>query len=606
MYNETDVLVVAVVLAINSLISATVYLTDKKSETNRVFAIFTFFVALWTASAFVADIFRNETLNLIFSRFAYSNVVAGISLLVYFSFKFPKCDRVPVIYKLFSLVLGPLLYLVCLSSDSIISGIKYEKWGFSLLSGKLYLIFISYLIIGIGIALVKFFISWRKAIGAEKEKLKYLFIGLILFIFFAFFFNVIIRDIIGSDIYYKYGNYSIIFFTSFAAYAILKFALFDIRVILTQTAGILLSISVLVQLVISKTTSGAVINFIILVLVSYGSYLLNKSVKKEIKQKEELETASHDLKDAYKKLEELDKMKTEFISVASHELLTPISAIEGYLSMMLEEKLVKIEDPKAVQYMDSVYKSSKRLARLVTDLLNVTRIEEGRLLVQKIEIDAKDIINQVISELKFKAQDAKLSVSTYFQEGADTMVYADPDKIKEVLINIAGNSIKYTPEGGHFELGCFIYPAHEIAKKFEDMQEDIIKCNSGPVDESLQKAVDKRLKQFVGDDQLVIFSKDTGVGLKPDDLCRLFKKFSRVGEWSTRQVQGTGLGLYISKALVEMHHGRIWAESAGENTGSQFFFSLPLARNRKEIENIDKKIPQAADAKPLAKNKEIN
>ena len=387
-------------------------------------------------------------------------------------------------------------------------------------------------------------------------------------------------------------------------YAIIKYNLFNIKIIITEIGLYLLNIAIVIDLVFAKTLSEILIRGTFLLTSISLSFLTISSVKKEVAQREDMAKLADQLKEANRKLEELDKMKTEFISVASHELLTPISAIEGYLSMILDEKLVKVEDPKALQYMDSIYKSAKRLARLVTDLLNVSRIEEGRLLVQKAEINALDLINQVIAELKFKAEDAKIQIETDFPPDVNVNIYADSDKIKEVIINVTGNAIKYTPEGGKIKIGYFTLPSSEVEKRFEIMEKNIQEHNQGPVDESLQKAVDQRLRQIVGENQFVIYVKDSGIGLKHDDLSRLFKKFSRVGEWSTWQVQGTGLGLYISKALIEMHHGRIWAESEGENKGSEFFFSLPLLVDKNKVEEIDKQVPQAENAKPLAKTKE--
>lgn len=565
--------------------------------------------AMWIVTTMLTAVSRTNEYALIWVKLTLVGPIVFAPAFYQFSRVFPQkkaqTDKFKIINVLF-LALPCIAMLVLVPTSLNIISATIDKNGFlDVQSGILYPIFFVYFLIYIILAGKNFFTSYKTQSSKNKLALHFLLFGLIITIAFGTFFNIILPTL-GVNNLARFGSFASIFFVGFTAYAILSHQLFDVRAVLTEFASVIVISTMAIEVIIAGDWRTKLTNLVITLVAAYGSIVLVKSVKREIEQKNELEQLAADLKDAYKKLEELDKMKTEFISVASHELLTPISAIEGYLSMMLEEKLVKIDDPKAVQYMDSVYKSSKRLARLVTDLLNVTRIEEKRLLVQKIEVDAKDIINQVVEELKFKVQEEKLSISTYFQEGIKTKIYGDPDKIKEVLINIAGNSIKYTPKGGHIELGCFIYETSNIKKKIESMEKDVDKCNQGPIDESLQRAIDNRLKQFVGEKQLVIFSKDTGIGLKPDDLCRLFKKFSRVGEWSTRQVQGTGLGLYISKALVEMHHGRIWAESAGENAGSQFFFSLPLANNRKEIENIDKKIPQATDAKPLAKNKEIN
>jgi len=291
-------------------------------------------------------------------------------------------------------------------------------------------------------------------------------------------------------------------------------------------------------------------------------------------------------------------MKTEFVSLASHELLTPVSAIEGYLSMMLDEKLAKVEDPKAVKYMDRVYASAKRLARLVTDMLNVSRIEEGRLLIEKKDVNLSEIIKQTIDELKFKAEEKKQKI--VFEMQNEAMTYADPDKLKEILINIIGNSIKYSKEPGTITVSVETAPTEQVQETWQKIEDEI---KAGPLDdqEAIKSATDERLRRLVGERQILIHVKDQGIGIPREELPRLFKKFHRVGDYTTAESQGTGLGLYISRALVELHHGRIWADSEGPDHGSTFTFSLPEAVVQKEIQDLEAQVPQKKEQlKPLA------
>jgi signal transduction histidine kinase len=263
--------------------------------------------------------------------------------------------------------------------------------------------------------------------------------------------------------------------------------------------------------------------------------------------------------------------------------------------------LVKIDDPKAIQYMQSVYKSSKRLARLVADLLNVSRIEQGRMMVLKKETDLATLIDEVVKELKFKVEEKKHKLLTSIRQNIDTHIYADEDKIKEVIINLTGNSIKYTKDGGLIGIGVDVWPTSEVEKRFGIMHNEL-KEHGKTAEGALLNIVDPHFAQLVGDKQLVIIVKDNGIGITHEDMGRLFQKFSRVGDWSTQEVQGTGLGLYISRALVEMHHGRIWVESKGEGKGCTFYFSLPLIKVEDEEKKLDAEVPIAADAKPLAKS----
>ncbi|MBM2821089.1 MAG: putative histidine kinase, partial [Candidatus Berkelbacteria bacterium] len=340
--------------------------------------------------------------------------------------------------------------------------------------------------------------------------------------------------------------------------------------------------------------------------------LLVKSVQEEIERREELQRLSTQLAHANSHLKELDVMKTEFVSLASHELLTPVSAIEGYLSMLLDEKMARVDDPKAKDYLDHVYASAKRLARLVADMLNVSRIEEGRLLVEKKDVDLSDLIKQVTAEIKFKSDERKQKIvfdgqsetSSEIPRGARDDKYAtygDPDKIKEIMINILGNSIKYSKDPGTISIRAERIPTPWVAEKWQKI-EDEIKVRPLDDQEAIQSAVDPHFRQFIGKDQILIAIKDEGIGIPKEELPRLFKKFHRVGDYTTAESQGSGLGLYITRALVELHHGRIWADSEGAGKGSTFTFSLPDISTKNELLEIESQVHQEKEQlKPLAR-----
>ncbi|HUD20640.1 MAG TPA: GAF domain-containing sensor histidine kinase [Candidatus Saccharimonadales bacterium] len=239
------------------------------------------------------------------------------------------------------------------------------------------------------------------------------------------------------------------------------------------------------------------------------------------------------LKDANEYLSQLDKMKDEFISMASHELNTPLAAIEGYLSMVLDEKMGTVDD-KAREYLTRAFSSSKRLAELILDLLNVSRIEQGRLKMAFAETDLTDIAKSVINELQIKADSKKLYLK--LEAGKNIpKIWCDPDRIREVFVNLTGNAIKFTDKGG-------------ITIKVERVDDTAVRCSVN----------------------------DTGRGIAADDQKKLFQKFSQVHR-EIDEHQGTGLGLYISKNFVELHKGRLWVESA-EGKGAKFTFELPITK----------------------------
>ncbi|MCL5795015.1 MAG: ATP-binding protein [Patescibacteria group bacterium] len=255
-----------------------------------------------------------------------------------------------------------------------------------------------------------------------------------------------------------------------------------------------------------------------------------------------LETVSHQTVSAIEKARfyEEDRLKTEFVNIASHELLTPISAIKGYLSMILEEGMGKV-DKQARGYLEKVYHSSLHLSELVQDLLNVSRIEQNRIKIEPKEMNIIEMIKQVIQELMPKVKEKKLSlnfnrISSKILKNKQN-VFADPERVHQILVNLLGNSIKYSEKG--------------------------------VVEVKLGTCTNKNNKQ------ILVEVIDSGIGIPKNDLKKLFNKFFRASNATASSAEGSGLGLYITKSFVELMGGSIWVNSK-EGKGSIFSFSLPL------------------------------
>ncbi|MEO6508586.1 MAG: HAMP domain-containing sensor histidine kinase [Patescibacteria group bacterium] len=251
-----------------------------------------------------------------------------------------------------------------------------------------------------------------------------------------------------------------------------------------------------------------------------------------------------DLKLANEKLKELDHLKDEFVSVASHELRTPMTAVKSYLWMALNGKGGELNE-KQKYYLDRAYMSTDRLIKLVNDMLNVSRIEAGRVSLSVDKVDLNTLSEEVIAEVKPRADELGLTIKLVKVSDLPPVI-ADSDKIKEVLINFIGNSLKFTLSGGVIEIN--------FVKK-----EDMIITN-------------------------VI---DNGKGIMKEYQAKLFEKFGIIkGSYTTTSTsQGTGLGLYICKSIIKMHKGEIWAASEGKDKGSTFSFSLKVY-NPKDLKLI--------------------
>lgn len=237
----------------------------------------------------------------------------------------------------------------------------------------------------------------------------------------------------------------------------------------------------------------------------------------------------------YKKIREVDQMKDEFISIASHELRTPVTSIKGYVSMMQEGTYGTISS-KIQDTLRIVRGSTERLGRLVEDLLNVSRIEQGRLKVETKSTDIATINKEIIIELTEQAKEKNLKLEYKPHTDKLPLINIDGERFKQVLINLIGNAIKYTEKG-----------------KVEVLTE--IKNNK----------------------YLEIKIKDTGIGMSAKDRKRLFEKFYRVQNEKTKDVIGTGLGLWITKQIVELMHGNISIDSI-ENVGTQVSLQFPIKK----------------------------
>lgn len=282
-----------------------------------------------------------------------------------------------------------------------------------------------------------------------------------------------------------------------------------------------------------------------------------KSVEKirrfNITLKEQVERATHDLRNANEQLKDLDRMKDEFLSVASHDLRTPMTAIKGYLWMALNDRAGKIENQDLRRYLEISYTSAERMITLINDLLNVSRIKAGRVQMIFEDLAIKPIMDQIFAEIMSKADEKKIELK--YTEAKDTPhVIVDKQRMPEIMQNLIGNALKFTPEKGKITVDA------KLAKE----------------------------KGFVE-----ISVTDTGVGLSKEDQAKLFEKYGRVEHSYTaaNTSGGTGLGLYITKNYVEMLGGKIWIESE-VGKGSTFAFTLKIADSaeiKKMNEAVQKK-----------------
>lgn len=580
---------VLIIAIFNFALAFYVWKTKYQDPLNIAFGVFGFFVGLWVLLNYL--FIENPTvfyLSLVYAIGPFI-IISGFNWV--YLLKNNKLSNNFIWFIFILYCLSVFFTILILTSNQMVVSVSSA---FDYQTGYLfyfYTAFMSLLLFGfIGYIIYQYLTSNKEL----RKSFLIIGLGMITVVLIAAIAGIIMPAL-GQSEYNFLDSPSTIIFVSLAGYAIIKHQLMDIKTAVTEIIVYFLLIILFATLFIFGQSTTLINKVILMGLITYGGYLLIKSVELEIKRREEIEELSRELKESNRKLKKLDAMKTEFVSVASHELLTPISAIKGYLSMILDEKIVDIKNEKAVDYLDRVYGSAKRLSNLVKDLLNVSRIEQGRLSFDKTSFSPEKIIKEVERELKFKAQEENTKI--ILANLVDQPAYGDTDKVKEVLINLVGNSIKFTTKEGEIKIETEIWPTDKISQRYQ--QATKLEGNKKEDQDYLPAHI--RNTNLIGSEQIVFSVSDNGIGISQADIKKLFGKFSRLDNWQSHHIQGTGLGLYISKTLVLMHQGRIWAESQGKNKGSTFFFSIPLAKYKGEIEKIDKKIPQTKDAKPLAK-----
>jgi len=234
------------------------------------------------------------------------------------------------------------------------------------------------------------------------------------------------------------------------------------------------------------------------------------------------------------RLEDILRFKSEFIANMSHELRTPLNSIIGF-SELLEDQLAGPLTDKQRGYIHNVWTSGKHLLDLINDILDLSKVEAGKIELHMETFSLREALGAALTMVRPQA--AKKRISLQSEIVAETTVTADPLRLKQIVYNVLSNAIKFTPEGG-------------------------------------QVTVAARTVQGVF---VEIAVTDTGIGIRAEDVPKLFREFSQVGGEHTRGQQGTGLGLALSKRLVELHGGQMWVQSEGENRGSTFTFTLPIS-----------------------------
>jgi signal transduction histidine kinase len=278
----------------------------------------------------------------------------------------------------------------------------------------------------------------------------------------------------------------------------------------------------------------------------------------------QLSDANAALEAANLKLQELDRLKSEFVSNVSHDLRTPLSAIQMSVDNLVDGIAGEVGEPLRA-YLQRIRTNTERLTRLISDLLDLSRIEAGRIYLNPEPIVVMDLAWEVVDGLRPVAVERGLECVLAPSDGP-LVAYADRDRSHQILMNLVGNALKFTPAGGRITVTAAAVTANaECGPR---------NAESAPLDATPHSALHTPNSTFRAFVEIAV--EDTGEGIPPDQLETVFEKFHQVRRDGKAKVQGTGLGLAIVKSLVELHGGRIQVQSRLGH-GSRFAFTLPAA-----------------------------
>ncbi len=514
-------------VAILVFIGLFVLLKSHFGEKAKIFSLFILFFSVWLVSDLIIWVSNNYYAIMFF--WSYLDYIAILLFLcgVYFFTRLTTGRQVSHWFTilLFSLTL-PAFYLTIMGQgigDFVHSVCEAE--GNDILNNyKLFIQLFSFaaiLVVGIN-ELYK---------GRIKRRQIVFFGGPLLLFLTVFGLTEYFSSATGIYEINLYSLFVLPIFLIATIFAITNLHIFNVRLITTQLLAYILVILLGSQFLFLKDSTAITLSLVTFALSVILGFVLLKNVLVQAKQRQQIEALAKDLSVANTKLKDLDKLKTEFLSLASHQLRSPLTAIKGYASMLLEGSFGTM-DSQPKEAVNRIFISSQNLVKVVEDLLNVSKIEQGGMKYEMQATDLGKMLVELTNELKVSANNKGLELSLV-TDGHDTYgTKGDALKLRQVFLNLVDNSIKYTKKG-FVKVSIVLTPENTIK----------------------------------------IGISDSGMGMTEETKNKLFQKFSR-GEGGKVNAGGSGLGLYLAKEIIEAHQGRIWVESPGLEQGSTFYVEL--------------------------------
>ena len=529
-------------VAVLMLLGSFILFSNIKKSINIIYFLIMLFLGIWALADAASFKLSNPVYVNIADRISSLGLVAA-ALIVLFLHVFPEGKKLNSRISL--LIMGPLGILLAFVPTSIYIKGTGQTPACETVVGPIFnfqlVLLVYYILLGIYISLKKI----KNLSGNEKKQFRLFMIGSLAMIFFGIIIDVV-PTITKEESIILFTPYSTMLFAIVGAYAIVKYKAFMVKVVAAQVFTVVTWVLIGSQLFFAHSGVNRILIGITLVFSIVFGYVLIKSIRDEVERKEQLQAMADKLAMANEELKKLDNAKTEFLSIASHQLRTPLTAIKGFVSLILEGAYGKVE-PEMRGALNKISISSERLIQLVEDLLNVSRIESGRMQYRFEQSRVEPLLSDLCENFALVAKQRDLYLDLKLPKKDLPELNMDPAKMREVLSNLIDNALKYTEKGG-------------VTVRAE-----------------LFLAIDSKTKKS---DVVRLTISDTGIGIPAEEIPYLFQKFSRGKDTKRLHVGGTGLGLYVGKNIVEAHGGQIWIESDGAGRGTKFIMELPIIKHQ--------------------------
>ncbi|MBU6310399.1 HAMP domain-containing histidine kinase [Patescibacteria group bacterium] len=534
--DSISVLVVAVAV-LNILYGLVVYARNSLDGTSRSFFILTICVSLWGVSMVSLRAFTDPIIATWSARALYASAAMIPLASLYFAYMFPS-ERRHIRLLLGGCIALPFLaaFFISLWADGLIQGVTIVHgvepvihFNFVLHAG-----YVGYIVSYFLAVFVVLFYKYGTSRGVLRAQIAYILVGTLITTGTAVGTNLLL-PFAGNYTLNWVGQVGTLAMITSIMYAILKHHLFSVKIIGTEIIVCALCLVLFSQIFATPSFEDRVLASLIFVAAMIIGYLLVKSVSREVGQREEIERLYEKLERTNERLTELDRLKSQFLSIASHELRAPLTIVRNFMSIMLEGSYGKIP-PAAEEAGRQVFERVTDMTRAVDTYLNVSRIEQGKITYAFAPADLSDLVTRAVADMRPHAERKGLELEYQTALHADAIrARVDAPKITEIVTNLIDNAIRYTPRG----------------------------------------SITVSLAVHGG--SAVLSVQDTGVGMTPHTQKHLFKLFTPGENAKTINPASTGVGLFVSRAHAEAHRGTLVGRSRGVGEGSTFVLTIPLA-----------------------------